>query len=40
MSWVLRPFIGSPTLPFEWFRERESNFFIAVVYALMNMFSS
>jgi hypothetical protein len=30
MSWVLRPFVGSPTLPFEWFREREGNFFMAV----------
>lgn len=39
MSWVLRPFIGSPTQPFEWFRERESNFFIAVWNALANLFS-
>lgn len=31
MSWVLRPFIGSPNLEFAWFRERESNFFIAVI---------
>jgi hypothetical protein len=40
MSWVLRPLIGCPTIPFEWFRERESNFFIAVVQALVNLFSS
>ena len=40
MSWVLRPLIGCPTLRFEWFRERESNFFIAVVQALVNLFSS
>lgn len=40
MSWVLRPFIGSPSLPFEWFRERESNFFIAVSRALVSLFSS
>ena len=39
MSWVLRPLIGSPMLPFEWFRERESNFFIAVARSLMNLFS-
>lgn len=39
MSWVLRPFIGCPTAPFEWFRERESNFFIAVLQALANLFS-
>ncbi len=30
MGWVLRPFIGSPDLPFEWFRSRHSNFFEAV----------
>ena len=30
MGWVLRPFIGSPNLPFEWFRNRHSNFFEAV----------
>jgi hypothetical protein len=39
MSWVLRPFIGCPTMPFEWFREKESNFFIAVAQALANLFS-
>jgi hypothetical protein len=39
MSWVLRPFIGSPALPFEWFRVRESNFFIAVVNSLISLFS-
>lgn len=39
MSWVLRPFIGSPNLPFEWFRVRESNFFIAVARSLMSLFS-
>ncbi len=39
MSWVLRPFIGTPNLPFEWFRERESNFFLAVLNALQALFS-
>ncbi len=39
MSWVLRPFIGSPHLPFEWLRHREGNFFMAVLQALQNMFS-
>lgn len=34
MGWVLRPFIGSPTQPFEWFRARESNFFEAVLHAV------
>jgi len=33
------PLIGCPTMPFEWFRERESNFFIAVAQALANLFS-
>ncbi|HEX8916610.1 MAG TPA: hypothetical protein VF796_29940 [Humisphaera sp.] len=30
MGWVLRPFIGSPTTPFTFFREREGSFFEAV----------
>ena len=30
MGWVLRPFIGSPDQPFEFFRARNSNFFEAV----------
>lgn len=37
MSWVLRPFIGDPASPFAWFRPRSSNFFEAVVHALMNV---
>ena len=39
MGWVLRPFIGSPDLPFQFFRARESNFFEAVFGAFWNMFS-
>jgi hypothetical protein len=39
MEWVLRPFIGSPNLPFTWFRGRESNFFMAVLKTLGNLFS-
>jgi hypothetical protein len=39
MGWVLRPFIGNPNLPFTWFRARESNFFMAVMHALSNLFS-
>src|SRR4051812_2335146 len=35
MSWVLRPFIGKPGLPFIWFRGRESNFFEAVWSAFL-----
>jgi hypothetical protein len=34
MGWVLRPFIGSPNMPFTWFRERHSNFFAAVLRAI------
>jgi hypothetical protein len=34
MGWVLRPFIGRPELPFEWFRDRHSNFFAAVLRAI------
>jgi len=38
MSWVLRPFIGDPGRPFEWFRARESNFFQAVWLTILNLF--
>jgi hypothetical protein len=34
MGWVLRPFIGDPALPFAWFRQRESNIFVAVLQAI------
>lgn len=34
MAWVLRPFLGAPGLPFEWFRDRESNVFAALLHAL------
>jgi hypothetical protein len=30
MGWILRPFIGSPGLEFQWLRPRQSNFFEAV----------
>ena len=39
MSWVLRPFVGDPGAPFEWFRERHSNFFMAVLQVLGKLFS-
>jgi hypothetical protein len=39
MSWVLRPFIGSPDRPFEWFRYRQSNFFEAVWHAVVQLLS-
>jgi hypothetical protein len=37
MGWVLRPFIGSPDMPFTFFRERSSNFFEAVLKALQSL---
>jgi len=39
MSWVLRPFIGHPDLPFTWFRPRESHFFEAVTKAASDLFT-
>jgi hypothetical protein len=39
MGWVLRPFLGNPTVPFTWFRARESNFFEAVWRSLLGLFS-
>lgn len=39
MGWILRPFIGDPNIPFEWFRERQSNFFAAFFGALRSLFS-
>lgn len=39
MSWVLRPFIGAPHTPFQWFRPRGSNFFESVMHTLIGLFS-
>jgi len=39
MGWVLRPFVGNPSLPFTWFRGRESNFFQAVLHTISSLFS-
>jgi hypothetical protein len=39
MSWVLRPFVGSPDMPFAWFRRRESNFFIDLLHSFGEMFA-
>lgn len=38
MGWVLRPFIGSPSKPFTWFRARESNVFEAILGAFQGLF--
>jgi hypothetical protein len=42
LSWILRPFIGSPTLPVEFFRREafHGNFFEAVLHALQQIFQS
>ncbi|MGI9457193.1 MAG: hypothetical protein ACR2NU_11575 [Aeoliella sp.] len=34
MGWVLRPFIGNPSQEFTLFRERDSNFFAAILKSL------
>jgi hypothetical protein len=34
MGWILRPFIGTPGQPFEWFRQRDSHFFESVLDTL------
>lgn len=39
MGWVLRPFIGHPSMPFVWIRPRDSNFFQGVMRALASVFS-
>jgi hypothetical protein len=38
MGWILRPFIGTPGLPFSFFRQRESNFFESFFSALGQLF--
>jgi hypothetical protein len=39
MSWILRPFIGNPNVPFQWFRARQSHFFEAVGETLRQLLS-
>ncbi len=39
MGWLLRPFLGSPDLPFTLFRPREDNFFLGVMRALRQLFA-
>jgi hypothetical protein len=42
LSWILRPFIGSPTLPVEFFRKTafNGNFFEAVFHSLRQIFNN
>jgi glucan phosphoethanolaminetransferase (alkaline phosphatase superfamily) len=37
LGWTLRPFFGTPTDQFQWFRPREGNFVSGVWNALMNI---
>jgi hypothetical protein len=37
LGWVLRPFIGSPGMEFQWFRSRGSNFFAACLEAVRQL---
>ena len=38
MGWILRPFVGDPSLPFAWFRERSGNFFLDLHRTLIEIF--
>jgi hypothetical protein len=38
LAWNLRPFVGSRDLSFELFRKRESNFYVAVIQSVVNIF--
>jgi len=38
LAWNLRPFVGSRDLPFELFRKRESNFYVAIIQSAANLF--
>jgi hypothetical protein len=38
MGWIMRPFIGDPSLPFTWFRTQESNVFIDLAQTIGKLF--
>ena len=38
MGWLLRPFLGSPDLPFTLLRPREDNVFVDVVRTIGDLF--
>lgn len=40
MGWLLRPFLGSPDVPFAWLRAREGNFLIAVLETIRRLLHS
>jgi hypothetical protein len=39
MAWLMRPFIGSPGMPFSFLRPQEANFYIAIGRALSRLFT-
>lgn len=40
LAWNLRPFIGSKDLPFELFREKEGNFYLAIIKSFSDLTKS
>jgi hypothetical protein len=38
LGWTLRPFFGSPGIPFQLFRDREGNFYVSVLQSIANLF--
>jgi hypothetical protein len=40
LAWNLRPFVGSHNLPFQIFREHESNFYIAIIQSTAAIFDA
>jgi hypothetical protein len=40
MAWTLRPFFGAPWLPFQIFRQLESNFYVNVVVSIWEILTS
>jgi hypothetical protein len=40
MGWVLRPFIGAPDIPFQWFRVREANIFVDLFRTISDLFGA
>ena len=40
MSWMLRPFIGSPDTAFTWLRTREGNFYLDIARSIGEIFGA
>jgi hypothetical protein len=39
MAWILRPFVGTPDIPFSFFRAHESNFYVNVGQLIVKLLS-